>query len=51
MIYYLILISNFAEKMIIHANYLPNVIKNLGSNLGWVAQFIYDIVMKLLPHM
>ena len=41
MICYLIFISNFAEKIILHTNYLPNVTENLGSNLGWVAQLIY----------
>ena len=51
MICYLILISNFAEKMILHTNYLPNVTENLGSNLGCFAQLIYNIVMKLLPQM
>ena len=51
MICYLILISNFVEKMIFHTNHLPNFTKNLGSNPGWVAQLIYNIVMKLLPQM
>ena len=44
MICYLILISNFAKKMILHTNYLPNVSENLGSNLRWVAQLIYNIL-------
>ena len=51
MICYLILISNFAEKMILHTNYIENVTENMGSNLGWDAQPIYNIVMKLLPQM
>ena len=51
MICNLILIYNFAEKMILHTNQLPNFTKNLGSNPGWVAQLLYNIGMKLLLQM
>ena len=51
MICNLILISNFSKKMILYTNYLPNVTENLGSNLEWVAQLIYNVEMKLLPQM
>ena len=51
MICYMIFNSNFAEKMILHTNHQPNLNDNLGLNLGWVAQLLYTIGMKLLSQM
>ena len=48
---YLILIANFAEKMILQTNHLPNFTENLGSNVVQVAQLLYNIWMKLLSQM
>ena len=46
--FYLALIPNFAEKLILHTNQLPNFTENLGSNLIRVTKLLYNIGMKLL---
>ena len=46
-----LLLQNISNLKGLISNDLPNFSENLWSNLGWVAQLLYNVGMKLLPKM